>query len=160
MELDLKSLLGLHAHSCTHWLRPHKPQPPPPLHLGSYLRALLVSQDRRHFFVTPAWSEENQPKILVSITWLVYGTNLCPISPNPEGIQPLKSHFHPRWKEWRKLPRVRDLYFPSGYFGENLDRKVRQFLFFLHFLLGILRLTNPESNNFVSNILWKIEVLV
>ncbi len=29
------------------------PQPPPPLHLGSYTRALLVSQDRRHLFVTP-----------------------------------------------------------------------------------------------------------
>jgi hypothetical protein len=27
--------------------------PPPPPHLGSYTRALLVSQDRRHLFVTP-----------------------------------------------------------------------------------------------------------
>jgi hypothetical protein len=26
---------------------------PPPPHLGSYTRELLVSQDRRHLFVTP-----------------------------------------------------------------------------------------------------------
>ncbi len=40
---------------CTaHWLRPRNPPPP---HLGSYKRALLVSQDRRHLFVTPgSWS--------------------------------------------------------------------------------------------------------
>ncbi len=30
--------------SCTHWLRPRTPPPP---HLGSYSRALVVSQDRR-----------------------------------------------------------------------------------------------------------------
>ncbi len=48
MELDLQSLLGLHVHSCTHWLRPIIPFP----HLGSYSRALLVSQDRRLLFVT------------------------------------------------------------------------------------------------------------
>jgi hypothetical protein len=29
------------------------PATPPPPHLGSYTRALLVSQDRRHLFVTP-----------------------------------------------------------------------------------------------------------
>jgi hypothetical protein len=29
--------------------------PPPPSHLGSYTRALLVSQDRRHLFVTLCW---------------------------------------------------------------------------------------------------------
>jgi hypothetical protein len=42
------------VNSCTHWLRV-KPRnsPPLPLHLGSYTRALLVSQDRRHLFVTP-----------------------------------------------------------------------------------------------------------
>ncbi len=43
MELDLESLFGLHVHSCTHWLRPLNP----PL-LGSYTRALLVSQNGRH----------------------------------------------------------------------------------------------------------------
>ncbi len=45
MELDLQSLFGLHVHSCTHWLRSSRPPPFPP-HLGSYTRALLVSQDR------------------------------------------------------------------------------------------------------------------
>ncbi len=49
-ELDLQSLFGLHVHSCTHWERPHNPPPP---HMGSYTRALLVSQDRRHLFVIP-----------------------------------------------------------------------------------------------------------
>ncbi len=57
MELDLQSLFGLHVHSCTHWLRPRNPPPPPPTrHLGSYTRALFVSQDRGHIFVTP-WSQ-------------------------------------------------------------------------------------------------------
>ncbi len=38
-------------HSCTHWLRPRNSPLPP--HLGSYTRALLLSQNRRHLFVTP-----------------------------------------------------------------------------------------------------------
>ncbi len=50
MELDLQSLFGLHVHSCTQWLRPRTLLPPP---LGSYTRALLVSQDRRHWPLTP-----------------------------------------------------------------------------------------------------------
>jgi hypothetical protein len=54
MEFDLQSLFGLHVHSCTHWLKPRKCRniPPVPPHLGSYTRVLLVSQDRRHLFVT------------------------------------------------------------------------------------------------------------
>jgi hypothetical protein len=48
MELDLQSLFGLHVHSCAHWLRPRNNPPPP--HLGSNTKALLVSQDRRHLF--------------------------------------------------------------------------------------------------------------
>jgi hypothetical protein len=51
MKLDLQSLFGLHVHSCTHWLRPRNLTHP--MHLGSYTRALLVSQDRQHLFVTP-----------------------------------------------------------------------------------------------------------
>jgi hypothetical protein len=39
MELDIQSLFELHVHSCTHWLNP------PPPHLGSYTRALLVKID-------------------------------------------------------------------------------------------------------------------
>jgi hypothetical protein len=57
MELDLQSLFGLHVHSCSHWLRPATP-PPPPL-LGLYTRALLVSQDRQHLFVAP-WFNVNE----------------------------------------------------------------------------------------------------
>jgi hypothetical protein len=37
------------VYSCTQLLRPRTPPP----HLGSYTRALLVSQDRRHLFLTP-----------------------------------------------------------------------------------------------------------
>jgi hypothetical protein len=53
MELDLHSVFGL---LCTAVLVAETPQPPPPPippHLGSYMRALLVSQDRRHLFGTP-----------------------------------------------------------------------------------------------------------
>jgi hypothetical protein len=54
MELDLQSLFGLYEHSCTHCLNPRKAATlPPPPHLGSYKRALLVNQNRRHLLVTP-----------------------------------------------------------------------------------------------------------
>jgi hypothetical protein len=39
--------------ACTHGLRPATLPSPPPPNLGSYARALLVSQDRRHLCVTP-----------------------------------------------------------------------------------------------------------
>ncbi len=42
----------------THWLRLLISPPPP--HLGSHARALLVSQDRRHLFVTP-WPQDTNP---------------------------------------------------------------------------------------------------
>ncbi len=38
------------VYSYSYWLRPRIPLPP---HLGSYTRALLVSQERRHLFVPP-----------------------------------------------------------------------------------------------------------
>jgi hypothetical protein len=50
-ELDLQSLSGLYVHSCTHWLRPY-----PRIWAHTYCmytRALLVSLDKRHLFVTP-----------------------------------------------------------------------------------------------------------
>ncbi len=51
MELDLQSLFGL---LCTAVLIGWDPATPPfPPHLGSYTRALLVSQKRPHLFVTP-----------------------------------------------------------------------------------------------------------
>jgi hypothetical protein len=56
MELDLQSLF-LFWLLCTavinnHWLGPVTP-PPPAFGLMRYTRALLVSQDRRHLFLTP-----------------------------------------------------------------------------------------------------------
>jgi hypothetical protein len=42
----------VYLYSCTHLLRSrNSPRPPP---LGTYMRALLVSQDRQHLFVTPS----------------------------------------------------------------------------------------------------------
>ncbi len=41
------------VHSCTHWLRPRDPHIPPQSHWDLYTRALLVSKDRRHLFLTP-----------------------------------------------------------------------------------------------------------
>jgi hypothetical protein len=43
------------VHSCTHWLR-ETPQPPSPAFKIRITRALLVSKDRGHLFVTPAYS--------------------------------------------------------------------------------------------------------
>jgi hypothetical protein len=53
-KLDLQSLLGSMCtmHSYIHWLTPNHRPPPKHPHLGSYTRALFVSQDRRHLFVT------------------------------------------------------------------------------------------------------------
>ncbi len=56
MELDKQSYFGSRVQLyCTHWLRAWDPATatPPPPHLGSYTRALLVSQDRQLLFVTP-----------------------------------------------------------------------------------------------------------
>jgi hypothetical protein len=57
MELDLQSLFGLLR---TYWLSLRPSNSPLPSHLGSYTRALLVSQDRRHLFATP-WSTLSSP---------------------------------------------------------------------------------------------------
>jgi hypothetical protein len=53
MELDFHSLhIWAPVYTVgTDWLR-HRNSPLPP-HLASYTRALLVSQDRRHLFITP-----------------------------------------------------------------------------------------------------------
>jgi hypothetical protein len=49
LELDLQSLFGLQVYSCSYWLRPRSP-----LAFGLISEvSLLVSQDRRHHFVTP-----------------------------------------------------------------------------------------------------------
>ncbi len=52
-KLDLQSLFGLHVHSCTHWLRPRNPSSLPIWAHLQYDGAILISQDRRHLFVTP-----------------------------------------------------------------------------------------------------------
>jgi hypothetical protein len=54
MELHLQSLFGLHVQCAQLYSLAETPQLPPPLsdYLGSFMRTLLVSQDRRHLFVT------------------------------------------------------------------------------------------------------------
>ncbi len=57
---------GRVPHSYNHWLmKPRKPPPPP--HLGSYMRALLVSQGRRHLFVTPLVKMKNNGEDVCSV---------------------------------------------------------------------------------------------
>ncbi len=53
MELDLLSLFGLHVHSCNNLAATPKHPPPPPRIWALLMGGLLVSQDRRHLFVTP-----------------------------------------------------------------------------------------------------------
>jgi hypothetical protein len=53
MEFDLQSLFWAPCAQLYSLAETPQPRPPPiPLHLGSYMRALLVSQDRRNLFVT------------------------------------------------------------------------------------------------------------
>jgi hypothetical protein len=58
------------VYSCTHWLRPRNSPSP---HLGSHTRALLVSQDRRHLFVTPwvARRDKKQPLLITSLSLIL-----------------------------------------------------------------------------------------
>ncbi len=72
---------------------------PAPPHLGSYTRALLVSQDRRHLFVTPGWNSGQwgctgpavQPRLVrsaglpSSLTLYNVGTIKVPIQLDFEG---------------------------------------------------------------------------
>ncbi len=77
MELDLPNIVGLPVHSCAHWLRTCNPPPPPiPPHLGSYTRALLVSQDR-------------------------LGTSLCDPLVGTQRLKQNKDIFHPKNTECR-----------------------------------------------------------
>ena len=63
MEVDLQSLFGLHVTWCAQlYSLAETPQLPPSPHLDSYTRALLVSQDRRHLFVTP-WYQYYRQRI-------------------------------------------------------------------------------------------------
>jgi hypothetical protein len=48
---------------CTNRLRP-RPHPP---HLGSYTRALLVIQDRRHLFMTPCYKPSHAIVALIIV---------------------------------------------------------------------------------------------
>ncbi len=66
VEVDLQSLFGLHVTSCAqlYSLAETPELLPIPPHWDSYTRALLVSKDRRHLFVTPR----------LPLTAWVYGT--------------------------------------------------------------------------------------
>jgi hypothetical protein len=55
MELGLQSLFGLLARLYSLAETTQPPPLPPAPHLVSYTRAILVSQDRQHLFVTPGY---------------------------------------------------------------------------------------------------------
>jgi hypothetical protein len=61
---------------CTAVLIVREPATPPP-HLGPYTRALLVSQDRRHLFVTPARYRASVTRSSPRKSRLCYKENLC-----------------------------------------------------------------------------------
>ncbi len=79
MEIDLQSLFGLLCTPVLIGWDPATPPPPPiPPHLGSYTRAQLVGQDRRHLFVTACFQV---------YVWSVHVTNFflqieAPLSDN------------------------------------------------------------------------------
>ncbi len=84
MELDLQSLIGLHVH-CTAVLIGWDLATPPP-HLGSYTRALLVSQDRRHLFVIPPSSALQ--KLTARLFWIFWW-----YVPHSYGQRPMMHHY-------------------------------------------------------------------
>jgi hypothetical protein len=72
MDVDLQSLFGLHGR-CFPWLRPRNSLRPSTRIWTRITRALLVSKDRRHLFVTPCSKKdfllkkinyERQPRLL------------------------------------------------------------------------------------------------
>ncbi len=64
MEVDLQSLFGIHVTWCAQlYSLAEAPQPPPiPPLWDSYTRALLVSKNRRHLFVTPCCTRSKHKK--------------------------------------------------------------------------------------------------
>jgi hypothetical protein len=85
MELDLQYLYGL---LCTAVLIGCHPSPPP--HLASYTRSLLVSQARRHLFVTPCSQSSGH---ILSNTRSSYMRNRFQIPATRSlGLQTNKSH--------------------------------------------------------------------
>jgi hypothetical protein len=64
--------------------------PPLPLHLDSFTRALLVSKDRRHLFVTPCLSCSQRHPILLSVNSPLHSVR----SPDsPASFQPHPAHW-------------------------------------------------------------------
>ncbi len=131
MELDLQSLFGL---LCTAVLIGWDPAIPPPLdpHWGSYTRALVVSQDRRHLFVIP-WltyyycilpnvSEKFVFKLQYCFCLHVYGRYIeiqylvCPYSSNNKvQFRRLPEGFHGVCrKTWASSPKRRSNFFYGG----------------------------------------------
>ncbi len=73
MEIDLQSLFGLHVTWCAQlYSLAGTPQLPPAPRIWTRItRALLVSKDRRHLFVTP-WSRRYTRTSLLSVS-LAFG---------------------------------------------------------------------------------------
>ncbi len=89
--LDLQSSFGL---LCTTVLIGWDPAatPPPPSHLGSYTRALLASQDRRHLFITPFFGKQGAGKCVaddqsIKSMYHAFDTHIC-----SNGLQTYGNH--------------------------------------------------------------------
>ncbi len=67
MELDLQSLIWAPLYSYTNQLRPCNSPPPSPRIWDLYTRALLVSQDRSHLYVTP-WEPTSSENLLYQLS--------------------------------------------------------------------------------------------
>jgi hypothetical protein len=79
------------------------PQFPPPPHLGSYTRALLVSQDRRHLFVTPwsqqIWGDTHRTGIYIAPRFVPSGRAI------PLGVA--RENKKEGWRRYSKIHRMR-----------------------------------------------------
>ncbi len=96
----------VYSYSCSHWLRPRNSPLPP--HLGSYTKALLVSQDRRHLDIS-LWPPASNPpektssfskhEISVFFPYFFVGS-FC--FPGSRIFRPIKSGSNPDPKHWKR----------------------------------------------------------
>ncbi len=136
MKLGLQSLIGLHVHSCT---QPRNP--PPPQYLGSYTRALLVSQDRRHLVVTPPGPGPHVDVAFACWNCSIYEANtgrILTATLREERLREGKGMFNFRSSylcllmKWAILARINSLTLFSGWY--SLHAYSKRGLFWIFFL--------------------------
>jgi hypothetical protein len=126
MELDLQSLIGLRN--------------PPPPHLGSYTRALLVSHGRRHLLVT-LWPQYMKPGLrirvrLIPIRMQHFGLNTDPNSDPEFDDQKMEKKFFRTSKLQKK---------PSAHKREHPALQNMKFLNFFYFCCVSLKYSESAA---------------